>query len=108
MATLEIPVRSDLPAYKFEIDLEGDVFIFFVRYNRRMDSWFLTIRAPQNAEIINSIRLCCGIDLLRGLAAEGKPKGALVVLDTTGANLDPTKSDLGTRHFLMYVESTGG
>lgn len=106
MAILSLPVRSDLKSYNFAVDLDGDAYLLRFRYNPRMEAWAMDIATTQNEDIINGIILQTGVPMVEHIASENAPKGAFLLIDETGANLDPESETLGNEVKLLYVEAS--
>ena len=58
-----------------------------------------------NTAIRHGVRLATGFDLLQRVALATKPPGTLTVVDTTGADTEPSASTLGVEAQLRYVEA---
>lgn len=99
MATIEIPLRSDIFYYSFTKELDGLVYSFRIRYNRRIDSWNLDF-----IDTVNGIRLAGGQDLTRQFKHLDIPPGRLEVIDLDGKFTEPNKTNLGDRIILQYTE----
>ena len=108
MAVLVIPTRSDLDNYKFTIDLEGLTYGFEFHYNGRMQKWVFDLTQEDGTPILQSTPVYVNQLPLQRFQTELKPPGEILFLDTSGANLDPTEDDLGTRVLMMYIESVEG
>lgn len=108
MAYLEMPVRSDSPAYFFQIALEKVFYNFDFNWNERGNYWVMSIADQSQNPLISGIKLVSGIDLLEKYKIEGLPTGSFFILDTTGKNTDPNKDNFAVTHFLIYRESTTG
>lgn len=106
MAYLEMPIRSDIPAYFFQIALEKVFYNFDFNWNDRGQYWVMSISDQQEVAIISGIKLVTGIDILEKYKKVGMPLGSFFILDTTGKNTDPNKDNFGVTHFLIYREST--
>lgn len=106
MAYITLPVRSDIPAYQFQIELEGTTYFFDFEWNERADCWTMDISNSDEVLLIAGIKLTCGFSLLEKFIIDGLPLGDFLLLDTTGKNLDPSANELGNRVLLMYREST--
>lgn len=100
MATIEIPLRSDIFYYEFTKELEGVVYSFRLRYNLRADSWILDF-----IDIANAIRLTGGQDLLGQLHHLDVPPGRLEIVDLDGMFAEPNKTNIGDRVILQYTEA---
>jgi hypothetical protein len=99
-----IPLRNDLDAYEFTIDLDGRTFNFEVQWNSRAEQWTLIIRDDGQTELLGAIPLIVNSDLIGRFRDEKLPLGVLTLFDTSGANRDPAKADLGVRCVLLYEE----
>jgi len=106
MAILEIPVRSDIPAYSFQITLEGSVFTMHFRYNTRAERWFMDLNDVDDVEIVSGIPLLYGLPLFDRFKYEELPLGRFILLDETGEKRNPTRDGLGEDFKLLYKEST--
>lgn len=99
MATIIIPLRNDIFHYSFTKELDGVVYAFRIRYNRRADSWILDF-----TDVVNGIRLSGGQDLLRQFKHLEVPPGRLEITDLDGKFTEPNKTNLGDRVILQYTE----
>lgn len=106
MAILEIPVRSDIPAYSFQITLEGTVFTLHFRFNTRLDRWVMDVNNVDDVRIVTGVPLLYGLPLLDRYKYEGLPLGRFVISDETGEKRNPTRDGLGDDFKLLYREST--
>jgi hypothetical protein len=106
MATIQIPLRNDLDDYEFTIDLDGRTFNMQVQWNSRASQWSLILKNDAQAEVVGGIPLVVNSDLIGRFMSEALPQGILTLFDTSGANRDPDKADLGVRCLLLYSEAT--
>lgn len=95
-----------MPAYQFQITLEDTSFFFDFEWNERGQFWSMSISDQDEQLLIAGVRLVAGISLIDKYIVSGRPKGHLMCVDTSGKNIDPSISDLGSRVLLMYREST--
>ena len=107
MATIEMPVRNDLPSYTFKQELEGSVFTFEFRFNVRFDCWIMDIsdETGDNALILGT-PVQTEVDILSRFIFAELPPGQFVVLDETGQQRNPDRDNFGIEVKLFYVEST--
>lgn len=105
MATLELPVRSDLKSYEFTIDLEDGTFTLRFKYVERMDLWVMDIADAQNVDIVVGVPVQTNIDLFGQITKSDLPPGTFIALDETGQERDAGQDDLGNDVKLFYVES---
>lgn len=106
MAYLKIPVRSDQPAYLFQIELEKSLYYLDFEWNERGQFWSMGIADQDQNPVVKGIRLVAGIPLTENYIVKGLPPGDFIIVDTLGLLQDPGVSDLGNRHLLQYREST--
>jgi hypothetical protein len=107
MAVLTLPARTDLRAYSFQVELEGALYLFALRWNARAASWFMDITDTSGAPVIAGRRVVIDWPLLRTVVKENRPPGEILAVDTTNAGTDPGLDELGARVQLVYVESEG-
>jgi hypothetical protein len=105
LSLINVPLRNDLGAYDFDIELDGEIFLFALRYNYRMSLWILDIRDVDGTDILCGLPLVCGDDLLKEYVKETKPKGKLYVINLTESDVNPDRTALEADAFLYYVES---
>ena len=105
MAYVEIPVRSDLPAYTNTIELELVQYTLSFNWNRRIAKWFMDIGDKDGNPLVSGIKLLSGFPLKYKFLNPGLPPGEFFILDTANQNRDPQQDDLGTRTVLLYRES---
>lgn len=106
MALLELPVRSDLKAYSFKIDLDGAIYTLSFRFNQRMQRWFMDIATEDEIELINGIELLTDVILNNQYVVNGAPPGFFICEDTTGESKIAGVDDLGNDVRLLYQEAT--
>jgi hypothetical protein len=107
MAILVLPVRSDLPAYAFQVTLEGALYRFEIRWNDRDGLWSLSLYDKAGVLLVAGRKIVLGASLLGRSVDARLPPGAVLAMDTSGANVDAGQNDLGGRVSLLYYESTG-
>jgi len=100
MATIEISLRNDIFHYTFTKELNGVVYNFRIRYNRRIDSWILDF-----IDTVNGIRLAGGQDLLKQFHHLEVPPGSLEIIDLDGKFTEPEKTNIGDSVILQYTEA---
>lgn len=107
MATLLLPVRHDVPYSDFEVELEGRSYTFETRWNERAGAWFLTVKDTAGVVLVAGRKMVLGAGLLGRSPDARLPPGGLLLVDTSGTEIDPGRDDLGERVVLAYYESTG-
>ena len=105
---LQIPVRSDIPAYEFQITLEDTPYRLSFRFNARSARWTMDIKDQAGVSILCGIVILVGSDLSSRFRAVGGPPGRFFAVDSSGQDLPPTQADLGNRVLLYYEEASGG
>ena len=105
VATLVIPVRADLPAYKFQIDLESVLYTFSFRYNERMDRWIMDIADQNENDILLGTPILTRFNLVERFKTASLPPGEFFALDESGNAKQPGRDDLGNDVKLFYVEA---
>lgn len=103
---IEIPAAS---ASAQEVELDGRVYRIGLRYNVRMDSWFMSIATASDEPLIRDVRIVLDYPLMFGKDYDDLlPPGEFYALCPTGrARTDPERN-LGQDSScvqLFYVES---
>ena len=95
------------PFYTETVPLDGINYRLYFGYNQREDTWYLSIANDLGTDLLNGIKLVCGIDLLkRWHYIEGLPAGQLACISLSGTDDSPPGlNDLaaGARCQLTYV-----
>lgn len=105
---LQIPVRSDIPAYEFQIALEGTPYRLAFRYNRRRSRWAMDIKNQQGEILLAGVQILVALDLTSRFRVIDGPPGRFFAVDTSNQDLPPTEADLGNRVLLYYEEASSG
>lgn len=105
MAYLECPTRKDLPSYFYTITLDGTSYRLDFTFNVRMSKWFVQISDPQGNALIAPVPVVATWPLFNRFKKSTLPPGTLFCFDTSGANLDPDRFDLGDRCRILYLEA---
>lgn len=104
MAIIQIPVRNDTPAFRFQMTLQDRIYTFNFRYNSRSGIWSMDIADQIEDPIFSGIPLLTEVLLLNGLVSPRRPLGDFVVIDESGKHLDPSRETLGKDVKLVYIE----
>lgn len=104
MAILQIPVRSDLPAYEFIIELDQANYMFRFQWNSRSELWTMDIATTEGVEVVAGIPMLVNTDLIGRFQSDDLPPGALIVFDTSKSGANPGRYNFGTDFLLLYEE----
>lgn len=105
MATLTIPVRSDLQAYSFTIELDGAVYLLRFRYNTRLARWIMDIAGTDGVNVVAGVPLLTNCDLIDRYTMRGLPPGKFLAYDESGDAANAELADLGNPIVLLYQEA---
>ncbi len=107
MSTLELPVRSDLPAFEFTIDLEERLYTLSFRFNERKQLWSMDIKDSEGADILMGIVLLTDVNITDQYAniSSEMPPGRFFVVDQTGERKNAGINDLGNDVKVFYLTS---
>lgn len=105
MATLELPVRSDVKAYSFSLELDGLLYTFRFRFNDRTGLWSMDIADSIDNDILNGVSLLINVPLI-DVTKTLLPPGEFILIDETGEDRNPGADDLGNDIKLLYQEAT--
>jgi hypothetical protein len=102
---LIFPVQEKNYSYIQSVNLDDIEYLFYIRYNSRLDSFFLNMSC-QGELIINGVRVVTGVDLLVDCVHALSPKGEMYCYDLDSDILkegrDPTNETIGSRVVLVY------
>ena len=101
--TQKIPLRSDVPWYSLSVELDGRTYGLELRWNDVSNAWFISLADASGAPIISSLKVVVGWPISKRYADPRLPPGILAAIDTTGRDLPPGRSDLGSRVELHYI-----
>lgn len=104
MQLLQMPTSQIFPNYKYTITLSGETYVFFFRYNTRMDRWVIDIRDASEQPILCGIPLVINRNLTNQYTALQVPLGGLYVLDETGLDAQPTLKSFVLDHTFYYAD----
>jgi len=105
MATRRLPTFAANLDHKYNLVLDGETFTLEWHYNARADRWTVHLFDAAGNAVRHGVRLVNYTDLLRRVALATKPPGSLDMVDTTGAETEPTAATLGSQTQLRYVEA---
>ena len=105
MATIIIPVRNDLPAYKFKIDLEGVMYVLDFGFNDRSKIWYMSILDQSEKLVIGDLPILVNVPLTDQYVKKGLPPGRFIAIDETGKKQNPKIDNFGSDVKLFYQES---
>jgi len=99
---VELPCRTDVPAYDFEIDLDDRSFLLVFHWNDRAAAWFFSITSADGDLLVAGRRVVVDFPLLSRFRDNRLPSGEIVAVDTSGEQRNPGIADLGARVKLLY------
>lgn len=105
MAIEVLTLDSEHQNQEAEFQLDGENFRLLTRYNKRVDSWFLSLYQDDGTPIATGRRLTVGNFLFPWLVGRNRPAGQLIAIDTTDRDSDPGELDLGNRVQVLYVDA---
>ena len=98
----EIPVRSDILAYKFSIDIDGTIYTFEFFWNDRASTWVWNIRSEAGDAIVLGIPIRLGVLLTNKYKDTRLPLGEFFAIDISGGWNEACVDDFGSRVLLFY------
>lgn len=96
---IQLPLTSD-PAQDFVINLGGQQWELYIRYNDRSSFWTMDITEYNSqTSLVIGMPILLGCDLLAPYILDN---GSMVATDTTGLGKDAGADDLGTRVIVFW------
>lgn len=107
MSMLILPVRADLSAYEFQVDLEGKTYTFTFRFNQRMGRWIMDVQDEQAQPLAMGIPMFIKQNLVGRFFTRvpGLPSGVLACIDFSNADKSPDENTFGGDVKLVYEET---
>jgi len=104
MALVVLPIRNDLPAYKFKLDLDSKTYVLSFRYNGRMARWFMDLLDESDNQIRMGIKILTNVNLFTILKKTNMPQGDFLAFHETGLELNAERLEFGEEVKLYYNE----
>jgi hypothetical protein len=111
MPTSYFPVPKNLPDITMALTLSQAEYQIGIRWNMR-GGWFININDAAGGPITGQAAMVLGVDFFQGVRHDDRvPPGQLMLVDTTGQDLEagfldlasgPTLSDIQGRVILVY------
>ncbi len=106
MATLVMPLRADVPAYTFQLSLEGRLYNWVIRFNERMSRWIMDISDENNTPLVLGTPIQVDFNLIKRFKQSALPPGDFFAVDESGEGKQPDRQDLGNDIKLFYIEAS--
>jgi hypothetical protein len=101
-----IPLSNfELPWYDFTMTLDNVRYTLGMRYNSRMDRWFLDIGDAQANPLVVGICLLTGRLLTSQYTSQGLPTGYFFVVDNKSSGKQPGMQSFVTGTHTLYYAS---
>jgi len=94
---IQIPLKK-YPDYSFKITIDGDLYVFNIRWNDAYEFWALTIQDKNNVELMTNVRMVINSNLFHEKRGLGLPGGDLFLVNTQS-----TKLEAGFDNILDYA-----
>jgi hypothetical protein len=101
---ISVSEPNDTEAYSLDMELDGTVYTLDFLWNRRDESWVMSVYLPDGTLLAGNRKLVLGFPLLRGEIDSRLPPGVLILVDSTESNDEPERDEVGGRCFLAYLD----
>jgi hypothetical protein len=102
---LNIEIEDDeVEAFEQEHELDGIAYLLRFAWNRRDESWNLSIYALDETLLAGSRKIAIGYPMLFGEVSNLLPPGMLLAVDLTEQDEEPARLDFGKRVILVYYD----
>ena len=102
----ELPLIPSTPSYRVGTSLDGNQFIFDLRWNARDVSWYMDVYSDNEVSLRRGIKVVLGALLGHRSALPDFPAGILFAADMTGAGIEAGLDDLGTRVRVYFIPNS--
>lgn len=104
---IDLPTSTGY-SFKFSTILSGVVYKLLFQFNVRDESWYFHIYDASGSPLAMGQRACVNMPLLAQLTDTRMPGGYLMLLDSSGQNLEAGPDDIGGRVKLVYDDLISG
>lgn len=104
MANLILPTDRALPAFSYQVQLDGTTYTLRYTFNDRMNKWFVGINTELDEVIVAPVPIVAEWPLFNRFQDQRLPPGSIFAYDTSRTNTDPERFDLGERVIMIYRE----
>lgn len=105
MAIVEIPLRNDIAAYTFSVDLDNRTFTFDMKFNDRTGLWSFDILNDAGETLVGGVPLFVKQLLLSRYKHDTRlPQGNLFAQNLVNEDEPPGRDNIGTDVVLLYDE----
>lgn len=99
----ELPTRTDLARYSFDVDLDDVTFTFSFEWNDRDQGWYMSVFTVEGTPLLQGRRVVLNYGLCTIYKNSGLPAGLIMAVDSSGTDSEPGFGDLGERVKLVYL-----
>ena len=107
MAIFEIDISvesEDVETFTQDVELDGVVYALAFKWNRRDESWTMSVYQPDGTLLAGGRKLVVGFPLLRGEIDTRLPAGELMCVDLSARKVEPEQTEIGRRVILAYYD----
>lgn len=97
-----LPFQPSIPSYRVGTVLNGEPYIFDVRWNARDAAWYFDLYDQDEVAIVLGVKIALGAGLGVRVKDDRYPAGAIVAIDVTGSGTDATFDDIGKRILVVH------
>jgi hypothetical protein len=98
----QLPLEPSNAHYSFSTTLDGTEYLFDVRWNGRDGAWYFDLLDADEDMIRAGNKVTLGSSPGVRSSDSRFPAGAFLTLDASGAGVEATYEDIGTRVLLLY------
>lgn len=100
-----LPFVPSVPFYTFTTTIEGEPYLFKVRWNSRDSAWYFDVLTDDGEVLREGIKVVLGAYLGRVSTERFFETGVLWAIDTTSQAKEATFDDIGTRVEIRYYSA---
>lgn len=100
-----LPVEPSIPDQQFETNLDGTNYAIRVRWNSRMEQWFMDVMDETESPIAMGLALVLGAYIGKRCADPRFPPGLFMASDLANSGTDATLDDITTRVPIYYYSA---
>jgi len=98
-----LPITADVSNFSEEITLENVPFRFDFVFNNRSNQWSMSVLNINLTPIVEGIKLVLNYGMFEQFRSYDLPPGELYAIDSTGDEIEITRTNLGNTVLLIYI-----
>lgn len=106
MIVFTIPMFTDVPWFRQQVTLSGNLYNLRFRFNVRSNRWIMDIADANNTDVLLGLPVLILRNLNNQFVVTGNPPGVLYADDNSQNDAQPSRLSFGIDHTMYYGDTT--